>query len=431
MTQSPINQNIKKIKLLDKYLVNPIGLYTGLAIKKYFNNSIVNRYNIELSSSLQSGRYSAYAHNTLLSSFKNIITKHNLGKSNHVLIHPLLDSAMVSYLENLGASISTQDIDKSTLNLTTSFLRLNIIKHKTLKKPIDHIILICHSGLSDEIIEQMQLANSMDIKTIILFPTGVITPQNYEVLTRLRLGSVIFNMGGDFLARHLREVDIAGEFKPRPWFLAIYIETRASSVLEYHLKDSQNIYYNLLDKYLVLLRKKEGAVNLTATFTGIMDAMFSNEPKDLRKVVNRKKVDYNQVKLELESLYRDSLESAIPDAVFDLESMFVDDKPVESYKDYMVTVQEEAVKWHGYFSKVLRLRPVNSLEIPIFYKSKYYSKYFVYSTDFGYYQKSLAGRDNIQYGMELSPAVIAESLPNAQFVASYILMIELGDVTEM
>ncbi len=428
MTQSPINLNIKKIKLLDKYLINPVGLYTGMAIKKYFTKFVVNRYNIELSSSLQSGRYSAYAHNQLFSSFQNIITKHNLGIANHLLVHPLLEAQMLNYLESLNAKISFQDIDKSSLNLTTNFLKLNLIKYKNLKQPVDHIILICHSGLSDEVIEQVQLANSMDIKVIIIFPNSVITPQNYEVLTKLRLGSIIFNMGEDFLASHLSQVVVTPDsFLPRIWFLGIYIETRASSVLEYHLKDSQNIYYNLLDKYLILLRKKEGSVNLMSTFSGIMDTVFSNEPKDLRKVINRKKVDFNQIKLDLEQLYKESLTLAIPDAVFDIENSFSQkEEKKESYKDFLVSVQSEAARWHDYFSKVLRLRPVNSLEIPIFYRSKYYSSYFVYSTDFDYYKKSLIGRNNINYGIHLSPSALSQNLPNSHFVANYIIRIELG-----
>ena len=427
MTQNPINLNIKKIKLLDKYLINPVGLYTGMAIKKYFTKFVVNRYNIELSSSLQSGRYSAYAHNQLFSSFQNIITKHNLGIANHLLVHPLLEAQMLNHLESLNTKISFQDIDKSSLNLTTNFLKLNLIKYKNLKQPVDHLILICHSGLSDELIEQIQLANNMDIKVIIIFPNSVITPQNYEVLTKLRLGSIIFNMGEDFLASHLSQVIATPKsFSPRTWFLAIYIETRASSVLEYHLKDSQNIYYNLLDKYLILLRKKEGAINLMSTFSGIMDTVFSNEPKDLRKVINRKKIDYNQIKFDLEHLYKESSSLAIPDAVFDIENNFSLSSERENYKDYMITVQNEAVRWHSYFSKVLRLRPVNSLEIPIFYRSKYYSSYFVYSTDFEYYKKSLLGRDNIKYGIELAPAVLNENLPNSHFAANYMIKIELG-----
>jgi hypothetical protein len=428
MNSDTNKQNIKKIKLLDKYLQNSISLYSGLAIKKYITKSYFEPLDLQLSNPISAGRYSVYAHNQIVPSFKNLVEKHKISAHSNTLVHPLLDLDLVSILDRTGTSLVTLDIDKSTLNWSTAFLKLALTKASISGKPLDQVIMVCHSGLTEEILEQLKLFGDSNIQVLLIFAFENLSITNFECFKELKLGSILFYSGEDFLAKHLLDLNSKDtSFFPRKLILSLFIESRASSILEYQMKDEQNIYTLLLESYFLLLKKKTNAIDFTAGFQTFLDNVLSKDIKDFRNIVSRKNIDFEQVRKQLVTSYMKSQTKAVPDCVFELENNFPTHriKTKADYSNEQIIRSDQAKKWHTDISQIMASLENGKVEIPIFYKQKVYSRYFFYTTDFSYFQKLFLEK-KLKGGIEIHPKLLSLApLPIASFVGKYIVLIDL------
>jgi hypothetical protein len=424
---------LKKIQVLDKYLNNPSTFYTGLTLKKYIQNNVFTAYNLKLSAGFNSGRFSAYAHNAVLPSFTNLLEKLKLNKENNILVHPLLSADLYSLVERTGATLSTLDVDKNTLNFGTNFFKLQLQKSQMSKSKIDTVFFVCYSGLVDEINAQIELCNKQHIKTVVIFPVGAINSQTLTVLENIESGGVIFNGGEDFTFNHLQNVVLDKDLFPRKIIYSLVIEDRISSILEYHLKDSQDVYLQLIDSYYMLLRKKTKAVSFQNVLSNIMSNLLANDLGEIRKNIAANKIDWEVVRKTLITSYAKASKLALPDVLFEIE--MIDPTVNKNGGEFSIAKRElhtleNIKKYNEKFTDLLNTRVQGTIEIPAFYKTKLYTNYFAYSTEPDYIKTFFhveLEQQNLHVGFNSSSSIYKlgnNNLPNTKFINDYGVIME-------
>jgi hypothetical protein len=429
--QSLLNTIPEKVKIIDKYLYHPNNLYTGQIIKKFIKEYIFGPIKDFKNYNITAGRWSAYGHYLLKSSYNNILNKHNIGQYSNVLVNPLLPQELIEETSSKGALIYSQDIEKDTLQWKTSKFRFLLANFNRQGVNLDLIVFYCINGLSEEIQEQVQIANDKyNIPCLIIFPNRFLSIQCYKLLAQIRLGSVILFAGESFWDRHLDIVLKNIRLNSPTYYLSWFFESRASATLEYHLKDSHDIYSHLLEAYSYLIKIKSQGADWNQLFQNLLTQVFDKEKINPRDLIKYKFKDNNEAENILKRQYTLSLKMALPDLAFELEltdPQVTVKQDINDVSDKDIEMQDNAKMLHQYFSNIFHSRPSGTMEIPTFFKNRSYCQYFLYSLE-GYYLASISSfnKDKIKLGIPIAKMFQnSPDLPNTNFIAKYIILFNL------
>jgi hypothetical protein len=427
-TEQAHNQNI--LRIINKYLDNPSRLYSGIEIKKYLKKYLFSLTDNDLSNPLKAGRWSAYCHYDLSQSLENILSKHQLSPDQNILSHPLLNKNLVDVLIKNQLNIFSLDIDKNTLNWKMSALREKILEHEKNNLPLSLVIQICHNGLADEIIENIELLELKHIPSVLIIADQVPTPSVLKAITKMKYGSVIINGGKSFWDKKLNEVIKDKSFN-NDWYFSWFIENRASSTLEYHLRDSYRIFEQLLNAYNYLFTKKTKTTNWFLTLSKLFDVVFT-EKGSLLNIFKPKFKNPEEATKIIKKYYSVSMQLAVSDLPFDIElyereNSQINDHTfvIDKWKEQVLEYQIQAKYWQQFFSSQIQQRPQGSLEIPVYYYKKIYSKYFLYSTEQQFWQGNLQTKGvSVKVGFQIHDIFSqANGFDNAKFASQFLLWI--------
>jgi hypothetical protein len=428
MTDSDKTVIIKKIKLISKYLDNPSGLYTGLSIKRFIKQTLLKIDEKFSNQVINSGRWSAYAHISQEASFKNLLNKHELNEKKRVLVNPLVNPVLINELEKKKVKIFTLDVEKDTLQWKKSIVQFFLLDMLKQSAKIDLVIQTCITGISDEIIAQIEFCQKQNIPTLVILPNKFINNSQLQLLSKLKLGSVMYFYGQNFYGKHINPV-LKEPLPETSLFLSWFLEPRTSSILEYHLSDSNSLYKDLLEAYYQLLRIKSKTTDWRGLIQNFAQTLLADKIQ-FHNLLEKKYKSSFEAELKIRSSYPMTKQFALPDLFFELELLFPTSSKSLS-KHYLIDkaakLQELAKKWHAYFSDSVSKRPAGSLEVPTFYKNKCYSKYFIYTNEGNYWlDKTQDSDQKISFQLPIHARFEnLEKLPVTNFISKYILTIDL------
>lgn len=397
----------EKITLLAKLVgTNANYYYTGIGLKKYIQKTVFNPSHFFGSNPAWiSGRWSAYAHMDLLYSVINLLDKFNIQSGHKILVHPLTPPSIVEVLIKRGCEIYTLDIDKQ--NLEISF---NGLKSLIGNKEVNLVLFYNINGLYQEIIRSLQFLEENIIPSIIVAESTEINFGFLDAVNQLRLGAIVYkereNLVYDTLKQYLPK-----DTTYKPIYISCVIEQGTKGLLEYHLKNSENEYKNIIEAWFYALLKN-------GVGHGLRDKL----------------TNWGYVKLYLDSKKYISLEAAgekISKLYNNLDSLAIPDIFFETTKiNYSININsEESYKksrdLYQLISSEVGHRKLGTLEVPRLNTSVDYSIYFFYSTEKEYWIKYL---DSLGYSVLNSINIhprIRQILPSILFIEKYIILVEL------
>lgn len=434
MSKQDTNKNIEKIQIIDKYIQSPAGLYTGLSIKKFIKQKVLSLDPSFKNVAIEAGRWSAYAHTNLAISFTNLLDKHRIGTGDHVLVHPLLNPVLVNILINRGVLVDTIDIDKNTLGWKTSYFRLQLQKKKMKKQSYDLIIQINFAGLSESLSAQLSLSQAQQIPTLIVFENPFLTPSDFDLLSKLSIGSVLLPWQIQTMSEYIQEV-VGSQIQvaKRSVILSWFMESRTSAILEYHLTDSFESYGKVVEYYAELMRIKFNIPDWKKFFENTLDNVLVkglDQSNPLNNLIPKKSQNKEQLVQKLLDNYRLTEALALPDLLFDL--ILTDNPPGSNrnlFIDRLTALHDQAAYFQEFFANLVEAFPKGTIEVPIFFKSQYYLRYFVYTTSFERIKQALGNNPDssiFKYGTLVHPIFkVDKTLDNTLLAAKYMVYLQL------
>lgn len=407
-----------KIKLMYRALSKPDRWYTGQSIKKYLRTKVFQQGSQDYRNiPIQSGRWSAYCHYSLLKSFQNLLDKHNLKPESKVLVHPLVPAELLDELQKRNLQIDFVDINKHTLAFDSQTFTDSVKRNNNIPS-YDLVINYTFNGLYEFVTEQVKLCQQQSIPVLCIVDNASINRSVLELFQQIELGSVLWMMGESFLDKELEYV-ISEPLETAPWYSSWFIETRTKSILEYHLKDSYKNFIPLIECYTYLLIKKYQKHSFVAKLW-----LFPLKRYLFRTEIQNK----DKAQTILEDSYNQIFDAAVPDVFFDLimqpSSVGVPNNvpTVEA-----VDTQPRAHEIYSTLVEEVATRPAGTLEIPDLYLDKTYLSYFFYTTEEVYWLERLQSKyPRISRLDKIHPSLQArEMVSTAQFVNQYILIIDL------
>ncbi len=406
---------IQKLKLLYSALSRKDRWFTGLSIKKYINKKIFALSEGFDNQSITAGRWSAYCHYSIFKSFSNMLDKNHITSKSRVLVHPLLPNFLIDEVLSRTNNVFSLDISKSDFNF-----ELDKYQNSIDNEAIDLVIHYNFCGLYEELKENINYSQSKGIASLVVINNFDINLSLIDLFENLKLGGFIWSFGDSFWDDQLNIV-MKHKLPTKNWYLSWQIETRTRSVLEYHLRESQDIYLPIIEAYFYLLleeyKKQKFVGNLYQLFSRFILVNKFNNPNEARKL--------------MEANYPNIFDSALPDIVFDLQVL----TPVK-FRDYgkpkhlihqASSLQNQAKSFYNFFLTAINSRPQGSLEIPDFYLDKTYLKYIFYTTELDFWKNLLIQKGfYVNHPGELHPYFIAiEELVNAKHITQYGLIIDV------
>ena len=408
----------QQIQLIYTFLQKPNNWYTGLTIKKYLRKKIFGNNQLT-NSHILSGRWSAYSHFSHLESFKNLITKFQLKNEAKILTHPLIPAEFVQELINQNFQVESFDIDKNTLNWNPLDLK------KKIEINYDLIIFFSFNGLVEEIQEIFPILKKKVIPVLLILENTKLNDQIKEFLNHFS-GGVLWNFGQFFWSDFVNSItnydfknivkveSLENTFVTQNCYFSWFTENRTRSILENHLSESHEINQKIAESLFYLLVQKWQKFSLQNYLVGIFRGFFLTvkikNPKEAVEIIKNN--------------WEKSLRLAIPDLFLELQD-------VSAYNSSKVNLQVSAQEWQKYFVASVPQRKKGGLEVPSFFLSRQYLRYFVYTTEREFWTSFILTSQKTNFesifekNIEIHPIISGMNLPNTDFVSQYILILKI------
>jgi len=406
----------QKLDIVYTFLQKQSKWYTGLSIKRYLRKEIFSLATGDFSNNaINSGRWSAYSHYSVVWAFGNLLEKNEITKGSKVVINPLLPTILVDELVRRGVKIIGCDIEKSSLSIDNEDLQEILDQQEA----IDLVIHFSFNGIYEPILDSLNRLEQLTIPSIVFIDNENVNPKLLEVFNNQKLGSMLWNFGDSFLDEQLKVV-ADSELETQNWFVAWHLESRTKSILEYHLSQSQDNFLAIIEAYYFLLAEKVKSFPISFNpleyFT--KNYLLKNKLKNKEEAQKLLTENYSKV-----------FESAVPDLFFDLQLSLPENKidygSAQNVAEKSSQFQIQAKEIYDFLVEMLAEMAKGSLEIPDFYLDRTYLKYFFYSTntDFWYGQF-----DNKGLTLEKIPPIHSifnsqSTIPVAKFVSKYGLVV--------
>jgi hypothetical protein len=240
-----------------------------------------------------------------------------------------------------------------------------------------------------------------------------------DLFQALSNGGFIWLFSDSFLDEQL-EVALDDTLPGQPWYISWNVEQRARSILEYHLKESHDLYTPLVEAYLYLINQKLSDFSLFFK----PQLWLSN-----KMILQSKFSSKQQAVMALKKYYTQIFDSAVPDIIFELQ-----DKAPVSYLDYghselimqaSYEITRRAKEIYTQLQNSHDMMPSGSLQIPELYLDKGYLKYFFYTTDLEYWYGIFGQKMQVEKLPPLHPMIASMNLENAQVISDFALLIDL------
>jgi hypothetical protein len=405
-----------RVGILATALKRKVHWYTGLSIKSFLRNKIFNlRPEGFTNYPIDGGRWSGYAHFSPKQSFINMLSKFGIEKGAKVLVHPLLPAVFIDILIHKQIQITTLDIDPNTLQWPIQDLQNQL---EQASKP-NLIINYGFNGLYKFNQDLLELAQDQVVPTLTIIDNPNMDTSLLDLFQGLKNGGFIWLFGDSFLDEQL-EIVLDDKLPGQPWYLSWNIEQRSRSILEYHLKESHNLYTPLIEAYFYLINQKLGESSL----------LFKPQMWLANKMVLQSKfATAKEAEMTLKRYYSRIFDSAVPDIIFELQ-----DKTPVSYKDYghsqlimqaTYEITSKAKEIYNHLQNNLELMPAGSLQIPELYLDHGYLKYFFYTTDQQYWYNIFQPTMEVEKLPPLHQIFAKSDLENAKIISEYALIIDL------
>ncbi len=409
----------KKIKFFYNILNKKQRWYTGLAIKKMLRQKVFSLLDGFNNPAITAGRWSAYCHYSQILAFNNLIYKFNLKENAVILVHPLLPAPLVDQLLAFKFKIVSVDLDKSSLAFDGKKLAEYIRQLRVRNEQPELIIHYGFNGIYEPIVELAEEAYRYTIPSMAVIDNPNVNLALLEVFNKLPLGGVVWNFGDSFFDEHLNKITNSN-LQSKDWYVSWYLETRTKSILEYHLSKSHTIYQTLIEAVFLITLEDYKKYDWKAGVYIFLAQRYFFESKLKSKKEAQEWIKNN---------YTEIFNAAVPDVVFDLQLYF----PEEYNADYLkqlnnaVHLREQSKKLYNFFLEKLPYRPQGSLEIPDFYLDRTYLKYFVFTTDFKYWNEAIDMMDcKLENSLEIHPNFWRKpGLTQANFITKFLIDVDL------
>ncbi len=403
----------RRLALTDRTINSSSSWYNGLAIKQYLQKNVFDLKSDFKNSGIVSGRWTAYCHYSAIVALENLLHKNELNEGDTVLIHPLTPASIVDRIVRKKVKIVSFDIEKETLNWSVKKFQDFIGKQK-----IDMVFFFAFNGIYEQIVDCVKLMNTKSVPSIVFVDSPHINSALLRVFDVVEIGGALWDFGDSFVDDVLNEV-LPQPLQTKRWFVSWNIESRTTSLLEYHLSDSQENFKAVLEAYSYLLSekiKKSGLVSRLKSWGLGRAGRSFNGVSDAHGVIKR---DYMKI-----------LNSAVPDIFFELHrdgEAVEDEKEREDILYKSGLLQTKADGFYNYFSSMVHIRPTGELEIPALQIKKTYLEYFFYTTERGYWQENLKPKGIDPRAMlTLYPAIASmPNMDNTLFANSFLFSIDL------
>ncbi len=404
---------LEKTEILYNALQKVNYLYTGLSIKKYLNKFIFSQKKDFHNPIISSGRWNSYAHYSINYALQNLLKKNLINDQSKVLIHPLLPEYLVEEILNVNTQPYFLDINKDTLNWSSKVLE-NYLNSQL----VDLIVIYSFNGLYKDIQNLLDITFKQTIPVILIVDNPNFTEDLLSTIEKQKLGGVIINFEDSFLDNHLSK-DLELEVVNNSWYISWQLETRTISVLEYHRSLSHQIILPFLEAYLYLMIEKYKKINPIGNLLKFSLSKF---------IFNRKFTNIKEAKDYIIDHYEDILELAIPDIIFDLEYYYPTYLLNKTNLEQMTkNIHHQSKKMYDYFVQAVKKTRKGTLEVPNFYLDQIYQYYFIYSTQRQHWLSELKELGYKCQGISTLHTLVKENknLPNSNFIANYILLIDI------
>jgi hypothetical protein len=191
------------LEALIQYSDNSNRNFTGLEIKKYWNNKFFKLQGNKQNDAIKAGRWSAYAHFSLLVSVQNLLDKHQIKFGSKVWVHPLTNPEIVDELIKREVQISSLDIKKDTLNFDPNKISEALENSKNNKNLPDLIIINSFAGLGEDIEKLSIISKKYNIPLCIIYLEGGVNFSILENINNLKWGSVILATYDDIIMKFI------------------------------------------------------------------------------------------------------------------------------------------------------------------------------------------------------------------------------------
>jgi hypothetical protein len=414
-------KTLQKIKFLLDSLDRQSSWYTGLSIKRYIKEHVFSLQVDFHNRTLESGRWSAYTHLNQERAFSNLLSKHLINENSIIITHPLIPPSLFNTLQETGAHIETLEINKTTLSFDSNNLQDFIRQLRIKNQKPDLIIHYDSNGLYNDIAKSLEFSKELYIPSIVVIDNPIINSEFFNCLNALHLGGILWLSQESFIDEHIEEA-MSGDLNNLDWYFSIHIEDRIRSIAENHLRESHDIFEQLIKDYLIILatkHKKDGIRGYLYWWLTKFNHIKKDETIDT-------------ITERLKDTYFSLPQSALPDILFDLEDRFPtqpESNPIDLLEHDLV-FRTRAKMVYDFFAEVLEKKPDVKIEIPSFYLDRTYLKFVFYTTEKEYWQSIFEAQ-----GISISTLthtynnlVNETNIPITKFVASYGLVIDLNTV---
>jgi hypothetical protein len=308
MTNDTTHQ-IEQIEVIRTALSKKYSWYTGIPIKQYLKKTLfgLKSPHSPQNLNLESGRWSAYCHYSLLQSFKNQLAKYSISNQSTVLVHPLTPTHLIDELMEIGCTIQTLDITIDTLNIDTALLK----NHLASSPQIDLVVHYSQNGLYADLIDNVTLTASYSHPSLVIIDNDFITPGFIDLIYSVTLGGMIW-LGGDSFFDEMLHNLVPISIETHKWYMSWSIETRTISILEYHLTDSQEKSVPLVEALYQFLSQQVRTQNMVkgVYYNTLAQYVYQIPKRTLEEVQKTISDGYEAIQI-----------SAIPDVIFELRML--------------------------------------------------------------------------------------------------------------
>lgn len=388
--------------------------YTGIGIKKYLQDSLFCVNKNYQNKNILSGKWSAYAHFNPLISFINLLDKINIQKDNKVLIHPLCPPSFVDILKKRGLVIHSIEIDKNTMEFGYLNFKNYISAHK-----IDLVIFYGFTGLYKNTHKELNFLSENSINSILFVDNPSINQDLLTCFNNLNYGGVIFNFGENLVLLPLSEF-VEGMPSEKSFYISWYIETRTRSLLEYHLKNSEPHYRELIEAWFYILLKVSSNLSLKEKVSNWGYSKIYPEMKKFESIDSAQRIILKKVS-EIETM-------AVPDIFFELND------PVIKKESLMVSLEldvERSAKnkdIYNFFLNQVKISQPGSLEIPKIQIGQDYLEYFFFTTDKSFWSEKFKNKNVLVRNYFPIHEDIKGLVKNVDFFENYMISFSVDKI---
>jgi hypothetical protein len=372
--------------ILENTLKSNTNWYSGIPIKNYIISNYSSRSELQ-NSKIKQGFWSTYAHLSLVSSIKNILSKY---ENTNILLDPFLPSEVTDFItQNYISSFFT--IDKNTLAPEDFGLESIYIVYLQTGNTIPYTQLI-------------KSLNSKNIPIICILDTGYITLNCINLISSINIGSVIICEKQSQLLVNLNSF-LGDVTLPSYLYISYVIENRITSSLEYLLSKSKDSYTPFLHSLYAFIQSKSSLNAVNWSKQQLVKYLYG-----LAKNVST--TDLQSTILKEYSLL---IEEPIPDCIF---LLFTQEKEILTTKESVFSSSVAGL--HSFFTQQIQQAEEGSLMIPPFVTQEVLTEFLFFTTNKPYWKKQLAKK-----GYSLKELHTKSTDLESKFVSNYGLLIQL------